>query len=175
MSIASVSVNPFYGNVTDNGDGTWTFTPAENFHGNDVALTFVVQDNGGTVSATAIVDVLGVNDAPVAGDVDLGQCQAGTERVIFAHELLAFSHDPDGDPLSVTSVSVDPAYGSVEGYGEGSWIFKPTEGFTGDDVAMELHNLFKGFHLLLPVDNGKRLVTYTGDALTSGSSCQLLV
>jgi VCBS repeat-containing protein len=136
MSIASVTVNPHYGIVTDNGDGTWTFTPAENFHGNDVPLTFMVQDNDGTVSATALVDVLGQNDAPVAGNVDLGQCQAGTERVIFAHELLAFSHDPDGDPLSVTHVSVDPSHGVITANPDGTWTFIPNDGFTGDDVAI---------------------------------------
>ena len=136
LSITSVTVNPNYGTVIDNGDGTWTFIPAENFHGNDVRLSFMVTDDDGSVSATAILDVLGVNDAPVAGDVDLGQCQAGIERVIYASEFLAFSHDPDGDPLSVTSVTVDPSHGVVTDNGDGTWSFTPADGFTGDDISI---------------------------------------
>ncbi|MDZ4064055.1 MAG: cadherin-like domain-containing protein, partial [Coriobacteriia bacterium] len=138
LSVTAVTVNPFYGTVTDNGDGTWTYVPKHNFWGDDVRLSFSVTDKDGTVSATATVDVLSVNDAPVAGGVDLGQCQAGEPRIIHLYELLADSHDPDGDILLIApdAVSVDARYGTITYNGDDTWTFTPADGFTGDDVQI---------------------------------------
>ena len=72
LSVTEVSVDASAGSLTDNGDGTWTFTPAENFNGDDVPLSFSVTDGTATESATATLDVTAVNDGPVVGDVDLG-------------------------------------------------------------------------------------------------------
>jgi hypothetical protein len=137
LSIASVSVNPHFGAITDNGDGTWTFTPAENFHG-PVSIAFTVADADGHSSAAATLDVLAVNDPPLAGDVDLGQWQAGTSRVISTYELLANSSDVEGDALSVpeASVYVNPAYGEIQSLGGGYWSFTPADGFTGENVPI---------------------------------------
>ncbi|MGY3572741.1 retention module-containing protein [Vibrio paucivorans] len=59
------------GVLTDNGDGTWTFKPAENFYG-DVNFTYDITDDGTTdgvndfqtISGSASATVLAVNDAP---------------------------------------------------------------------------------------------------------------
>jgi VCBS repeat-containing protein len=138
LSVASVSVNPAYGDIVDNGDGTWTFVPTENFHGEDIFLCFAVEDQDGRSTATASLDVLPVNDPPSAGDVDLGQCQAGATRIISAYDLLANSFDIEGDTLNVTeaSVYVNPAYGEIQFLGGGIWAFTPAEGFTGENVPI---------------------------------------
>ena len=48
----------------NNGDGTFTFTPNENFNG-EATLNFKVSDGTATVELTATVGIAPVNDAPV--------------------------------------------------------------------------------------------------------------
>ncbi|MEX2174301.1 MAG: Ig-like domain-containing protein [Pirellulaceae bacterium] len=57
---------PTHGTVTVNADGTWTYTPAPNYHGNDF-FGYRVTDNQGA-SEVGVVDitVASVNDAPLA-------------------------------------------------------------------------------------------------------------
>src|SRR5205085_3594452 len=52
LSISAVTVDAEYGELVDNGDGSWTFTPAHNFNG-DVAFNFDVSDGDKSSSATA--------------------------------------------------------------------------------------------------------------------------
>ena len=52
------------GTIVDNGDGTFTFTPNENFNG-EATLNFKVSDGTATVELTATVGIAPVNDAPV--------------------------------------------------------------------------------------------------------------
>jgi hypothetical protein len=68
LSITEVSVDAQYGTLVDNGDDTYTFTPTENYNGDDVAFSFTVSDGTTTDSATATLDVTAVNDGPVATD-----------------------------------------------------------------------------------------------------------
>jgi VCBS repeat-containing protein len=53
------------GTIVDNGNGTYTFTPTENFSGH-VNLSYTVSDgHGGTAAGSASLDVDAVADAPV--------------------------------------------------------------------------------------------------------------
>ncbi|CDL00028.1 conserved protein of unknown function [Magnetospirillum gryphiswaldense MSR-1 v2] len=68
LSAANISAD--HGTIVDNGDGTITFTPAADYHG-DVTFTYTVSDGqGGTTSGTATLDLADVSDnqGPVAGD-----------------------------------------------------------------------------------------------------------
>jgi prepilin-type N-terminal cleavage/methylation domain-containing protein len=60
--VTGVTVNPRTGTVTGNPDGSWTFTPAPDFHGTDVALTVKVANRGGENTADARIDVFPVTD-----------------------------------------------------------------------------------------------------------------
>ncbi len=56
---------PTHGTVIDNGDGTWTYSPDEDYAGPD-AFTYTVDDgSGSTRDATVTVTVDAVNDDPV--------------------------------------------------------------------------------------------------------------
>src|SRR6266446_4632873 len=49
------------GTVANNGDGTFTYTPAANFNGPD-SFTYTIDDGaGGTSTATVNIDVAAVN------------------------------------------------------------------------------------------------------------------
>ncbi len=52
------------GTVIYNNDGTVTYTPDENYNGNDSFTYTVTDSNGGTATATANINVTPVNDAP---------------------------------------------------------------------------------------------------------------
>jgi len=68
LTIGTVSVPADQGTVVDNGDGTVTFTPAENFTGPATITYTVVDGNGGEDEGEAIVNVGNIVDAPDAVD-----------------------------------------------------------------------------------------------------------
>ncbi|WP_372993977.1 tandem-95 repeat protein, partial [Sulfitobacter sp.] len=62
------NTNTSNGTLVLNGDGTFTYTPNENYNGPD-SFTYTISDgNGGTDTATVTITVNAVNDAPVAVD-----------------------------------------------------------------------------------------------------------
>jgi Ca2+-binding RTX toxin-like protein/acid phosphatase family membrane protein YuiD len=64
LLFSSIVSDPTYGVLVDNGDGTLTYTPNADFSGTD-SFTYEVSDgNGGLSSATAVINVAPVNDAP---------------------------------------------------------------------------------------------------------------
>ena len=62
-----------HGSLVDNGDDTWTFTPAADFNGDDVAFTYSVNDGSGDTAGSAVIDVTAVNDGPDFAPVGLVQ------------------------------------------------------------------------------------------------------
>ena len=235
--VTSVTVDPAYGSITDNGDDTWTFTPVTDYVGNDVPISFTVSDGSLTDTETALVDVLAVNaapvitssatvnvdengtavtivtatdgdndtlsysitngadsalfsidsttgalsflaapdyetpadsdldgiyevevtvddgnggsasqlvsvtvdnvnEAPVATNIDLGSMDENGSLLITAAQLLAGVTDEDGDTPFVTSVTVDPAYGTITNNGDDTWTFTPVTDYVGDDVPI---------------------------------------
>ena len=128
LTIASFT-QPSFGTVTDNGDGTFTYTPFANFAGSD-SFTYVITDgNGEFATATASLAIQAVNDGPVAND-DAVQTQVDTPLTIAAADLLANDTDIDGDTLTVAAVR-SLSGGSVAIAPDGSILFTPTAGFVG--------------------------------------------
>ncbi len=76
------------------------------------------------------------NSAPVIlTPADLGSITRGGNRLITAAELLAFAGDVDGDDLSITSVTVDPALGLIESVDAETWRFTPSADLVGLDAV----------------------------------------
>ncbi|SDL45612.1 VCBS repeat-containing protein, partial [Maridesulfovibrio ferrireducens] len=63
LSIENLSLAKGEGNLVANDDGTWTFTPAENWNG-DVEFSYDVKDADFTATQTAGLTVAAVNDGP---------------------------------------------------------------------------------------------------------------
>ncbi len=125
------------GSLTDNGDGTWQFVPAENFNGNDVALTYFINDGTENVEGSAVIDVVAINDAPTTSLVDLGNTHEDTAITITTAQLIASASDAEGDTLTVHTLALaDNAQGSLADNGDGTWQFVPAENFNGNDVAL---------------------------------------
>ncbi|MBU2932526.1 tandem-95 repeat protein [Vibrio cyclitrophicus] len=129
LSAADVSYTGTEGVFTDNGDGTYTFAPNENFNG-EVSLDFSVSDGTETVDANIDVTVTDVNDAPVAGATSYQMNEDGT-ITLSPEQLIANSSDVDGE-VSLESVTYSGSDGSLVQNDNGSVTFTPSENFNGD-------------------------------------------
>nr|WP_086937415.1 tandem-95 repeat protein [Thaumasiovibrio occultus] len=129
LTVESVSYTGSEGVLTDNGDGTYTFAPNENFSG-DVDMSFTVSDGTDTVNANIDIAVGEVNDPPVAGSTSY-QVNEDSVITISDEQLLANSSDIEGD-VAVDSVSYSGTGGIFTDNGDGTYSFAPNENFTGD-------------------------------------------
>ena len=130
LTITDVSVPEEQGTVVDNGDGTVTFTPAENFNG-PATITYSVSDgNGGSDSGEATISVGPVNDAPIAVD-DVASTEFETPVTI---DVLDNDIDPDGDELGLVTATVPAAQGTVVVNEDNSITFTPADGFEGTAI-----------------------------------------
>jgi hypothetical protein len=122
------------GTITDNGDGTYTYTPAAGFNGNDT-FTYTISDGTASDTATVTVNVGPVNDPPVATD-DAAATDEDTPNVFdAATDWLGNDTDPDGDTLTVGAFDgTSAAGGSVADNGNGTYTYTPPAHFGGTDT-----------------------------------------
>jgi hypothetical protein len=103
-------VQPIYGTVDDNGDGTLTYTPYLNYFGSD-SFSYTLSDGaGGTDDATVNITINPINDAPVARaqSLELDEDQAIS--------ITLSGTDVDNDPLKLTyAISSGPSHGTLSG------------------------------------------------------------
>ncbi|PSV31613.1 tandem-95 repeat protein, partial [Photobacterium sp. GB-210] len=129
------SSNPTNGQLTVNTDGTWTYTPNNDFNGDDSFKVEVSDGKGGTDTITVNVTVNPVNDAPVL--VDDNNDPLGSDITVTTDEEVAVSGklsatDVDGDSLTFTQSS-NPTNGTVTVNTDGTWTYTPNSDFNGDD------------------------------------------
>ncbi len=116
-----------HGAVVDNGDGTLRYTPQPNYFGSD-SFTYTVTDGrGGTDTASVLVTITPVNDAPVAVD-DAASTYQDTAVLI---PLLANDSDVDS-AFWIQSLGA-PAHGTLVDHGNGTVTYTPTAGYLGGD------------------------------------------
>jgi len=128
LSVVNLTVTN--GIVVDNGNGTYTITPAANFNGT-LALIYGVSDGHAVTSAALALNIVAVNDAPVlTGTASV--LASGTEDTAYtvtATQLLAGFSDVDGNTLSVTGLTA--SNGSVVNNGNGTYTITPALNFNG--------------------------------------------
>ncbi|MFS1480933.1 Ig-like domain-containing protein, partial [Vibrio lentus] len=131
----SLSQSPNNGSVVLNNDGSWTYTPDNNFNGNDSFSVVVSDGQGGTDTITVNVGVTPVNDTPVITDENgnpLGDSvEVTTDEDTPVSGSLSASDD-DNDSLSFSEGS-DPSNGSVTVDENGNWTYTPNEDYNGSD------------------------------------------
>jgi hypothetical protein len=128
LSVAELSATN--GTITNNADGSYTFTPDANYNGS-VNLTYnVVDGNGGTVAASQSFSITSVNDAPTGtATATLATGVEDTPYIISAADLLAGFSDVDGDSLSVAELTA--SNGSLADNGDGTYTFTPADNYNG--------------------------------------------
>lgn len=110
-------------------DGAFTYTPAPDFNGED-AFTYSVSDGAGaTDTATVLVSVAAVNDAPVAASAvrytDEDRAAAGQLSATDVEtDTLAYALAEGGGPL----------HGVVEVAPEGGYLYTPGADYHGEDA-----------------------------------------
>ncbi|MDA0789158.1 MAG: Ig-like domain-containing protein [Proteobacteria bacterium] len=122
-----------------NGAGQLAFASAPDFEApadadtdNTYQVTVTVTDSqGATDSAAFDVSVTNLNEAPVAVDDFLATGQ-GVALTIDLSTLTANDSDPDGDSLAIGSVG-QPANGVIIDQGNGTVLYTPASGFSGND------------------------------------------
>ena len=119
LSLTSLTVDQ--GELTNNGDGSWTFTPAADWNGN-VALNYGVSDGEAITQVQASIQVDAVNDAArLSGEPAFSMEEDGT-LTLTADQLLAGATDVEGDALAVVGLTANQ--GVLTDNGNGTWSFK---------------------------------------------------
>lgn len=131
-----------HGSVSLMPDGSFTYTPSANYHGDGAgnSFTYTMHEvatgdpcTGGTSStATVEITVNSVNDAPTA-KADTFQALKNQTLVINAPGVLLNDTDIDGDSLTAVKVN-NPTHGVVILASDGSFSYTPTTNFTGTDT-----------------------------------------
>ncbi|WP_087684106.1 retention module-containing protein [Agarilytica rhodophyticola] len=129
LTVSGVSLVSGEGEVIDNGDGTFTFTPSENWFGNPQFSYTVSDGQGGEAENTISLAVDAVNDAPIANADSLVSTVPLTSVNVNA---LGNDTDVDGDDLSITGASATS--GSVVIESDGTLTYTPNDGFFGTDT-----------------------------------------
>jgi uncharacterized protein YjbI with pentapeptide repeats len=137
LTVESVSsTTSTHGSVSLSGpNGTVTYTPDPNFHG-QASFTYHVCDDGTTAGlpaalcddGTVFVDVASVNDTPVGVD-DTANTSMDTAVTIA---VLTNDTDVDGDTLAAANPTT-PTHGGVVVNANNTITYTPAAGFTGTD------------------------------------------
>ncbi len=112
------------GTITDNLDGTYTYSPLADFNGTDT-FTYTMSAGGETDTATVFVEVLPVNDPPVA----LPQTVITDEDL--AVDITLEATDLEDDPLTFSVVD-GPLHGTLSGTAP-NLTYTPDADYTGAD------------------------------------------
>ncbi|MFK7821770.1 MAG: Ig-like domain-containing protein, partial [Planctomycetaceae bacterium] len=124
---------PANGTLSLNTLGSFDYIPDANFNGVDT-FTYLVNDGKFDSNvATVTLNVAAVNDTPSALDDYYTVDQDGSLTVGVATGVQANDSDVDGGTLTA-SVVANPTNGSVTLSGDGSFVYTPAVGFTGDDT-----------------------------------------
>lgn len=180
LSVTEVS-NPADGTATINADGTITYTPDENFNGED-SFTYTLSDGTVTSTATVTVTVIAVNDPPSAATIvspgDGDSVSITGEPTAPFIVTWSTSTDPEGDDITYTwqlstaadftdtSILLSQEVGSLN-------LFQTTFGIVGplltaNGVALDASITL--FHRVVASDGTESTVGPTAQAtLTRGS------
>ncbi|GAM59450.1 RTX toxin, putative [Vibrio ishigakensis] len=163
------------GTLTDNGDNTFTFEPAEDFYG-EVNLTFDISDGLASAPSTARIDVEMVNEGPeVSAPVEAVVDEDGT-ITITQEDLLTNASDVDGDALQAVNLQTNDPNASIVENPDGSFTITPSENFFGEveftyDVTDAIETVSTGLNLTVnPVNDlpdvpDLTFNTYDGESL----------
>ena len=116
-----------HGTLSLAADGSFSYTPEENWNGQDT-FTYTC---GAAASATVTITVTPVNDAPTASP-DSYRVDENAALTVPAPGLLTNDADIDGDSLAAEVVA-GPAHGSLDLEADGSFVYTPAPGYGGPD------------------------------------------
>ncbi|HUT10052.1 MAG TPA: ELWxxDGT repeat protein, partial [Thermoguttaceae bacterium] len=121
-----------YGVVVLSADGSFSYTPAAEFHGTD-SFTYIAHDGADDSDpVTVTLTVTEVLDPPTAVADSYSVEEDGTLTVDASLGVLANDSDPDSDTITATPNTL-PANGTLTLDGDGSFVYTPDGDFFGTD------------------------------------------
>ncbi|MFC5583393.1 Ig-like domain-containing protein [Rhodanobacter terrae] len=119
---------PQHGTLTQNADGSFTYTPGYLFYGND-SFSYAANDGqlDSNVSSVSL-SVVHVNHAPTTTGKSLNLLEDGNVQV----NLSTSANDVDGDPLTFRIVN-GPQHGTLIQNADGCFTYTPGYLFYGND------------------------------------------
>ncbi len=127
LSVTLVA-GPAHGALALNASGSFSYTPAANFSGDD---SFTYQVNDGSLDsnvATVTLQVAAVNDVPVAADDEV----VTDEDAPVSGNVIDNATDSDGDALTAALLG-GPSNGTLDFAANGSYTYAPAANFFGTD------------------------------------------
>ena len=123
----TVVSQPAHGTVTvEDNNGSFTYTPAANYSGNDVFSYTAANSAGASNTATVNITIIAANDAPIAQNSAFS-LESGSS---YNGQLSAT--DQEGESLSFFMVTA-PQKGSLSIAGSGTFTYTPNPDTTGND------------------------------------------
>lgn len=132
LSAESVT-DPSHGLLTFYSDGSFTYAPTANFHGQDSFTYKAFDGHLYTGIATVTLTIDPVNDAPVAIADAYVTSQNSPLVTTALTGVLVNDTDIDGDPLTAVWVS-DPGHGTLVLNADGSFTYTPAPNYYGSDT-----------------------------------------
>ncbi len=122
------------GSIVDNGDGTFTYTPAKGYVGSD-AFNYTISDGRGEQAQGAVSITVEQADSSNTAPQAVGDsATTAVDTAVTVADVLANDIDADGDVLSIASADAQSEQGgSVDNHGDGSFTYTPPAGFSGED------------------------------------------
>ena len=125
------------GSVTLNADGSYVYTPAPGFIGEDT-FPYSIEDDGDPIAtddALVTIQVIRKTSKPntTVANADTAQTLVDTP---VPGNVLVNDFDPQGDNQMVTNVGTFPTTqgGSITINADGSYVYTPPAGYVGDDT-----------------------------------------
>jgi VCBS repeat-containing protein len=123
------------GTITMNPDGSFTYTSAPNFNGQD-SFSYTISDGrGGQASAQVNLSITPTDDAPIVRNDQYTTSVDSVLSVAATTGVLANDQDIDGDTLTVSAFdSLSAQGGAVSMNTNGAFTYTPPSAFTGTDT-----------------------------------------
>lgn len=129
VALATV-IQPTNGQLHINADGTFTYTPNANYNGPD-SFSYKATD-GSSLSnlATVTIDVIAINDPPVANNNSYSVNEDGT----LSGNVITNDTDSDSVNLQVSLATVvQPTHGLLQINTDGTFTYTPNANYHGPD------------------------------------------
>ena len=140
LTAVGLSISSGNGTLVDNGDGTWTYTPAQNDN-TAVNFSYTIGDGTVDVAASATLDITPVNDAPVIGGGNMvtvtEDVDPDSDGLLEVGGVLSIS-DPDIGESSFQAGTVVGTYGNLTIDASGNW------NYTADNSQAAIQQLDAG-------------------------------
>ncbi|WP_341218582.1 cadherin-like domain-containing protein, partial [Neptunomonas phycophila] len=132
LTASALTITSGSGNLNDNGDGTWSYTPAANDNGT-IEFSYTISDGTDDIVNTASLEITPQNDAPTSTPATLAPIleDSGTYTITQDDLLVGYANDVDGDSLTASDLLITEGNGSLVANADGTWDYTPATNDNG--------------------------------------------